>query len=419
MAQIPGNARVNQYTAIAGQTVFIYDYLIYNDDEIRVQNGDTILILITDYTVQDAGEEGGGTITLVVGAAADAIITLTGNSMIERDTEFTNGGDYLASAINGEYDKLDNITKEIVTDQTGNFRLSVYNEAVSKLIPTPSSKRALMWNAAGNALENSMYDPDLAQGNAAASAAAALVSETNSAASAAAALVSETDAAESAVEAAESAASINPTSFGSDLIPDEDGARTLGSTAKRWKEVHVGEAFVEEDLAVVGSVDVEGNVTAATFNGAPLPTQIRCAEVRMQVAYNVAGGTATSGAWNPRFINTIHADDIGINLYANKMVLPPGNYKYNGTATSFNTQHTTYRLYMLNPTQVELGRGSTYYYANGTAGTINGMFTLETAAEIQFQYYCTTTISTRGQGEATNTSGMGYSVFLQLRLEKY
>ena len=102
MAQIPGSARVNQYTATASQTVFIYDYKIYDDDEIKVQQNDDTLTLTTDYTVQDAGEDSGGTITLVTGATLDDTITLTGNSMIERDAVFTAGGDYLASAINGE-----------------------------------------------------------------------------------------------------------------------------------------------------------------------------------------------------------------------------------------------------------------------------------------------------------------------------
>ena len=71
MAQLPGDARQVQYVATAGQTVFIYDFLIYEDDEIKVQSGTDTLVLTTDYTVQDAGEAGGGTITLVVGAALD------------------------------------------------------------------------------------------------------------------------------------------------------------------------------------------------------------------------------------------------------------------------------------------------------------------------------------------------------------
>ena len=36
MAQLPGDARVNQYTASAGQTTFTYDFKIYEDDEITV-----------------------------------------------------------------------------------------------------------------------------------------------------------------------------------------------------------------------------------------------------------------------------------------------------------------------------------------------------------------------------------------------
>ena len=161
MAQLPGDARQLQYTATSGQTVFIYDFKIYDDDEVVVQSGSTTLTLTTHYTVQDAGEDAGGTITLVTGATAGDTITITGNSMVERDTTFTQGGDFNASAINGEYNKLDNIASELVTQAGGYFHLAVPTAATSKIVPAASTRKCLVWNTAATALENSVYDPDV------------------------------------------------------------------------------------------------------------------------------------------------------------------------------------------------------------------------------------------------------------------
>jgi len=259
MAQIPGSARVDQYTATGGQTVFTYTYLVYHDDEILVQSGDDVLTLTADYTVQDAGEETGGTITLVVGATAGDIITLTGNSMIERDTEFTNGGDYLASAINGEYDKLDNITKELVTQQESYFKLATYNPAISKIVPNPTSRRGLVWNAAGTALENTDLDPDVAATAAAASAAAALVSENNAAASeastAADAIATAADAVQTGLDAAATAADAIATAA--------DAVSTAADAASTAADVITTNADAASTAADVITTNADAASTAA------------------------------------------------------------------------------------------------------------------------------------------------------------
>ncbi len=418
MAQIPGNPRVVQYTAVEDQTVFIYDFKIYDDDEIIVQSGDTTLTLTTDYTVQDAGEEAGGTITLVVGATVDTIITLTGNSMIERDTTFTEGGDFLASAINGEYDKLDDISKEIVTDQGQNFRLAVYSDTVSATIPNPVARRCLVWNSDGDALVNSLYDPDDAGSSAdaaAQSAAAALVSEENAAISASAAAQSADDAALSAQEAADSAASIDLSALNQDIIPDTDGTRDLGSSANRFAEVHADDVYVENDLDVTGNVTIDGTLTV---DGAGL-TGTLCAEFRHQVGYNVDGGTPVALSWQTRPINTEVADDIGITLSSNSLAIPSGNYKISCNSVHKSPHHIKLRIRKITGSAATLVESTVIWAETIQPIPIEGMFTLANPHTIELQYYIDYAVLNTGLGEPSGESGMGDMIYAQILLEKY
>ena len=421
MAQIPGSARVNQYTATASQTVFIYDYKIYDDDEIKVQQNDDTLTLTTDYTVQDAGEDSGGTITLVTGATLDDTITLTGNSMIERDAVFTAGGDYLASAINGEYNKLDDIAKEIVTDQTGNFRLAVYNDAVSKTIPSPSAGLTLKWNATATALENSTYDPDTQVASAAASAAAALVSEVNASDSEDAAAVSAAAALVSENAAAASAASVDFSAVATNILPATTNTYNLGNTAFRWKNMKANNISVSDSAAFAGFVyptvtattDLglsanrwanvwAGNVTTSTINGLAVPTIQKHAMFTYVVAAGDDGGGYVTGSWAVRPINTEVYDTIGCNLDTILITIPAGTYHFSLSMIVMNVEQTQWLI--RNDTassDIIFGNGQSSFGNENTDVTGNGIFTVGVETQISVKMY-----GTRSQA----VFGMGYGL---------
>lgn len=402
MAQLPSSARVNQYTATSGQTVFIYDFMIYEDDEIKVQQGDTTLTLTTHYTVQDAGESAGGTITLVTGATLGDIITLTGNTMVERGTTFSQGGAWNASAVNGEFDRLDNLISEQVTQSGLNFKLATYSETVSPTIPNPTARRALVWNSGGTALENSTYDPDTyadaaatSAAAAAASAAAASTSETNAA-------TSEANAATSASEAAASAASINPAAFASDLIPDADGTRDLGSAAKEWAEVHATDAFIYNDLTVTG------DVAAATFNSETVQRGIEFARVQDIKSQGTAGGTYTNGAWRTRDLTNITVDGItGLSLGSNQITFPAGTYIIEAFVPSYNTSVHQAKLYNVTAAADISGSFGQTKTATSTVMTpiaVKVTFGVESVVEVRGQVLVTA--STNGMGFPGNISGL-------------
>jgi len=410
MAKLPGSPRLDQYVASAGQTVFTYTFNIFTDAELKVQKGDTTLELTTDYTVQDAGQPTGGTITLLVGASDGDIITITGDTYVQRITEFQNNGDFLAAAINEEYDVLDDITSEILTQTEGAFTLTVPSPTISTKVPSPVADKCLKWNASEDALELSEYDPDAGQASAAAaaiSAAAALVSENNAA-------DSEDAAAISADEAAASAASINLSALSSDIIPDADGTRDLGSATKRFAEIHTDALAIEGDLTMSGNIAINTDkftVEATngdtvidgtlTVGGTAITGRASKSLYQNIVPGSGLGGTAILGAWYTRVLNTEVFDDIGITLSANELIVPAGTYDIRVSAIFLGTGKTVIKLY--NETDTAdvpglsgLGEASA---VNNTAVDMAGRFTIGAAKNLSIKFYCSTTKADRGQGE--------------------
>lgn len=96
----------NQYTATAGQTVFAYTFEVYNKNDLVVLQNSTTLSEGSNYTVSGVGNDSGGNITLAVGATAGDIITIYRDMALERTTDYQNSGDFLASEVNEDFDRL-------------------------------------------------------------------------------------------------------------------------------------------------------------------------------------------------------------------------------------------------------------------------------------------------------------------------
>jgi len=428
MAQLSGSARYSQYTATASQTTFTYDFEINSDAEIKVQQNDTTLTLTNHYTVTDVGSSTGGTVVLVTGATLNDIITLTGNTLVKRTTTFVEGGDYLASAINEEYDVLDDMVSELLTAQGQTLRFDPIIPAFTATIPTPVATKAIKVNAAGTAFEMSTYDPD---GQAALAAAQVVLCEAETAKCLAetakceaetAKCVAQTalatgfadDASTSETNAAASAASINPTAFGSDLIPDADGTRDIGSSAKEWAEVHTTDAFIYNDATVTG------DVTAATFNGAALPPKVSAAQYTQTVAYNVNGGSYSTGhVWQTRPLNTEDYDNIGITLSSNALTLPAGTYAWNVSGSGNSLDWNKLRIRQTSETAATLGE-TIMRYTHGMNGMNygTGVFIIAAEETIEVQQLASVTSYSSGLGEMSDDVDMGTNTYTTLQLIK-
>ena len=103
---VADNTSRNQYTATSGQTVFAYTFEIVDKDDIVVLKNGTTLSEGTDYTVSNVGNDSGGNVTLTVGATASDVLTLYRDMPYSRTQNYTNSGDFLASEVNSDFDRL-------------------------------------------------------------------------------------------------------------------------------------------------------------------------------------------------------------------------------------------------------------------------------------------------------------------------
>ena len=103
----------DQYTAAAAQAAFTYSFPIFEDANLVVDIDGAIQALTTDYTVIGAGDELGGTVTLIVAASGDEVVTIYRDIAVERSTDFQQNGPWSSVTFNDELDKLYLIIQEL------------------------------------------------------------------------------------------------------------------------------------------------------------------------------------------------------------------------------------------------------------------------------------------------------------------
>lgn len=103
-----------QYTATGGQTVFNVPFPFFANADLAVyltpvgnepDDSADILVYSTDYTVTGAGNENGGTVTLVVPATAGDIITIVRDMTEERLSLYLQGGLFTAEQVNDDFSR--------------------------------------------------------------------------------------------------------------------------------------------------------------------------------------------------------------------------------------------------------------------------------------------------------------------------
>jgi len=142
MVTFPANDRIIQIIATGGQTIFNIDFPVLDEQDIVVVQEGTTLILTTNYTVQGVGNQSGATITLVVGATLNDVVTIIGSQPVERLTDFTTGGAFNGVTINLELDKLTQQNQEQARDIDGTLRTD-FDDAQRTLNPIPDKAARL------------------------------------------------------------------------------------------------------------------------------------------------------------------------------------------------------------------------------------------------------------------------------------
>lgn len=169
------------------------------------------------------------------------------------------------------------------------------------------------------------------------------------------------------------------------------------------------------------SLDVVGTVRSSYLigsNGVSFP-YVKVSETETS---GTSGGTATSGSWITRVLNTKDSDTGSIaSITSNQVTLPAGTYLFKASAPFIVSSFAQIRLYnVTTSTALIIGQNcfiSTNSGPSATGGTAfaSGSFTLSATSALAIQYQVTTTQASDGLGSA---AGFGTEVYTIAEFQK-
>lgn len=161
--KIPDTVPIVRYIADGTQTVFVYPFPIFASEDIAVYLDGAKQTF--GFTVEDAGQTAGGTITFATGPEDTSIVTLERNLAIERMTDYLEGGDFSAQSINNELDYIVASLQQVQRENDLMLKYGDHETPANVELPskTQRANKALGFDASGNpiavSLEGSMAAP--------------------------------------------------------------------------------------------------------------------------------------------------------------------------------------------------------------------------------------------------------------------
>lgn len=157
---LPQQNTINQYIADGITSIFNYTFLILTDEDIAVYvtnpgemaNPDKDLqILNQDYTVQNAGNETGGTITFVKNKipVTGSIVTLVRSMQVSIDTEFGNAQTFNGHTLDAAFERVLLIMQQFQTQLSTRALQYIINSYLtsnlSNILPVLTTKDNQVW----------------------------------------------------------------------------------------------------------------------------------------------------------------------------------------------------------------------------------------------------------------------------------
>lgn len=154
--KMPAILPVVRYLADGSQTAFTYPFPIFTESDLRVSLSGTIQH--SGFTVTGMGNTAGGSVTFAIAPATGVSIILERRLPLERLTDFLEGGDFSARAINNELDYLMASLQQLSRDQSGMIRYAPSEIPSNLELPQKSlrANKALGFDADGNPIAVSL-----------------------------------------------------------------------------------------------------------------------------------------------------------------------------------------------------------------------------------------------------------------------
>ena len=148
------------YNGNGATTVFAFPYrfLTNTDLVVTLVQADTTQVvqtLNTDYTVTGAGDDAGGTVTMVVPPATGQQLVIVRDVPLTQETDYISGDPFPAETHERALDKLTMISQRLESLISRSIRLNDADLLVtSTILPAPSPGSSLIWNLTGTGLVN-------------------------------------------------------------------------------------------------------------------------------------------------------------------------------------------------------------------------------------------------------------------------
>jgi len=162
--KMPAVEPVVRYAANGIQTVFEYPFPIFASEDLKVYFDGAPQT--SGFDVSDAGETAGGSVTFDTAPADGVVVTLSRELPLERMTDFLEGGDFSAIAINNELDYLTAGIQQVERAHGTMLRYSYHENPAQTILPdrVQRANKALGFDGDGNpvavSLAGSMAAPD-------------------------------------------------------------------------------------------------------------------------------------------------------------------------------------------------------------------------------------------------------------------
>ncbi len=171
--KMPDIKPIVRYVASGVQIIYSYPFPIFASEDLSVYLDGAKQV--SGFTIDGTGQTVGGNVTFDSAPAINAIITLARELPIERVTDFLEGGDFSAAAINNELDYLIASLQQVNHENDLMLKYSSHETPANVTLPDRSvrSNKALGFDGNGDpiaiSLEGAITPPDFtAQGTGAA-----------------------------------------------------------------------------------------------------------------------------------------------------------------------------------------------------------------------------------------------------------
>ncbi|MDD3021991.1 MAG: glycosyl hydrolase family 28-related protein [Alphaproteobacteria bacterium] len=162
--KMPDVVPIIRYLADGVRVNFEYPFPVFASEDLKIYFDGAAQI--SGFTIYGAGEGAGGSVTFDVAPANGVVVTLERRMVFERLSDFIEGGDFSAAAINTELDFLVGGLQQISRDQSPMLRYDTGESPSSTVLPARNIRagKALGFDGNGDpvavSLAGSMAAPD-------------------------------------------------------------------------------------------------------------------------------------------------------------------------------------------------------------------------------------------------------------------